>query len=381
MSSLVLQKLAEVLVANGGVLSFRRFMELALYHPDFGYYMTGRARIGREGDFVTSPELTSLFGELLTLQCVEIWELLDRPKPFCLVEMGGGTGRLSADLMTTARRFPGFFDALSLVLVDTSPDFRARQEQLLLSCDVDLGKVSWRSDLPERVEHGVILGNEFLDALPIHWVEMGGEGLLEIGVSLNGEGGLKTVLIPPQPPMDEGYLVRAGIELAVGERTEVGLVAADWMREAGRVLQNGVLLLIDYGDTAKEYHSPGRGAGRLVGHRGHERIDDPLCFPGEMDLTAHVDFSAMVRAGQAGGLDLLGYTTQGWFLLGLGILERLEQATRRMSEEAAMALRQTAMRLMMPQEMGERFKVLAMGRGMKERGLSGFRLNDQRQRL
>ncbi|MBF0342537.1 MAG: SAM-dependent methyltransferase, partial [Magnetococcales bacterium] len=162
---------------------------------------------------------------------------------------------------------------------------------------------------------------------------------------------------------------------------EVGLLAATWMAQAARVLQRGVVLMIDYGDVAPEFYSLRRVAGTLVGHRDGARVDDPLLDPGEMDLTAHVDFSAMARAGLAGGMELLGFTTQGWFLMGLGILERLERAGRHMETAATAALRQVVMRLLLPQEMGERFKVLALGKGVSGGGLSGFRLNNQQQRL
>lgn len=368
------------MAANGGCLSFRRCMELALYHPDFGYYMTGKARIGRGGDFVTAPELTSMFGELLTLQCIEVWEQLGTPARFTVVEMGGGTGRLALDILTTARRFPGFMAALSYVLVETSPDFRSRQERLLGEGGFGAEKITWRQILPERVEDGVIFGNEFLDALPVHWVEMTPEGLQEVAVQPSGAG-FETRLIAPQSPLEADYFSQVAIELPVGMQSEVGLEAEAWMAKAGGILDRGVLLLIDYGYTVREYYAPWRMSGTLVGHRGHERVDDPLQFFGEMDLTAHVDFSAMARGGRRGGLEVLGFTTQAWFLMGLGILERLEQVAKKMTQEAALPLREVISRLLMPHEMGERFKVLAMGRGMKAGVLSGFRLNDQQQKL
>ncbi|MBF0127122.1 MAG: SAM-dependent methyltransferase [Magnetococcales bacterium] len=369
------------MAAQGGRIPFCRFMEAALYHPDHGYYMTQRPRIGRGGDFVTAPELTSLFGELLALQIIEVWETLGRPQPFTVVEMGGGTGRLAADVLTTCRRFPFFLEALSYVLVETSPDFRVRQEQLLRECGFGTERITWRSDLPGQVGDGVIFGNEFLDALPVHWVEMTPEGLREVAVEADGEGRLATRLIAPQPPLEGDYFQRAGIDLEAGYRTEVAIPAARWVQAAAGALGRGLLLLIDYGYPAGEYYASWRSAGTLVGHRGHERVDDPLLFCGEMDLTAHVDFSAMTRAGREAGLELLGYTTQNWFLMGLGILERLERVGGKMAPEASSRLRGAVMRLLMPNEMGERFKALAMGRGMKEGTLAGFRLNDQRQRL
>ncbi|GAB0055896.1 hypothetical protein SIID45300_00195 [Candidatus Magnetaquicoccaceae bacterium FCR-1] len=373
--------LREAIAGAGGSLPFCRFMELALYHPRHGYYMTGRTRVGRGGDFVTAPELTSLFGELLALQCIEIWQLLGRPALFEVIEMGGGSGRLALDILTTARRFPEFFPALRYGLVEISPDFRDRQERLLQEAGFGPERVAWLAGVPETVADGVILGNEFLDAMPVHWVEMGADGLRELAVTMDRDGGLQNCHREPCEARIAAYFEGAGIGLPVGFRDEVGLAAWDWMADVGMRLRRGVLLMIDYGEVDQDHFGPYRQAGTLVGHRDGERVDDPLRHPGAMDLTAHVNFSAMARAGVAGGLELLGFTTQGWFLQGLGILERLEMAARRMEPEAVERLRKVAMRLLLPDEMGERFKVLAMGRGVGDGVLSGFRLNDQRNRL
>ncbi|MBF0294978.1 MAG: SAM-dependent methyltransferase [Magnetococcales bacterium] len=376
-----LARLLADLAGEAGIVPFWRVMELALYHPEHGYYMTGRQRIGREGDFVTAPELTSLFGELLTLQCIEVWELLGRPHPFAVIEMGGGSGRLAADFLATARRFVDFFQALAYRVVEISPDFRARQQELVHALGCGAEKISWSATLPDHIEAGVILGNEFLDALPVHWVEMTPHGLMEVGLVPDGQGTFTTLLVAPQSPLAPDYFDNLGIDLATGYRTEVGLAAARWMEGAGRALGRGVVLMIDYGWPASEYYAPHRTHGTLAGHRGHERVDDPLRFLGTMDLTAHVDFSAMARAGTSAGLTPLGFTTQAWFLMGLGILERLQRLTGRLAPEQAESLRQAVMRLILPDAMGERFKVLAMGKGVLQGALSGFRLNDQWPRL
>ncbi|MBF0180735.1 MAG: SAM-dependent methyltransferase [Magnetococcales bacterium] len=365
------------LAGEAGFVPFWRGMELALYHPEHGYYMTGRQRIGREGDFVTAPELTSLFGELLTLQCIEVWELLGRPDPFVVVEMGGGSGRLAFDFLATARRFADFFRAFAYRVVEISPDFRARQQELVKSLGFGTEKITWSETLPERIEAGVILGNEFLDALPVHWVEMTPHGLMEVALAPDGQ----IMLVPPQPPLDSDYFNGFGINLASGYRTEIGLAAASWMEQAALTLHQGVVLMIDYGWPASEYYAPIRSHGTLAGHQGHERVDDPLHCLGAMDLTAHVDFSAMARAGTRAGLTPVGFTTQGWFLMGLGILERLQRLTGKVAPEQAESLRQAVMRLILPDAMGERFKVLAMGKRVPQGSLSGFRLNDQWPRL
>ncbi|MBF0176748.1 MAG: SAM-dependent methyltransferase [Magnetococcales bacterium] len=385
MQHILFQAASEV----GGVLPLERFMELALYHPERGYYMQRRARVGRSGDFVTSPEITSLFGEMLAVQWVEVWERLGRPERFDLVELGAGSGQLAADLLTTARNFPKFAHALHYTIVENSPDFRARQQRRLAeACAVGF-RVTWHPDLialttslGEQVVGGV-LSNEFFDALPVHGVEMTESGLRERGATWDGER-WQAVSMPLSDGVAAEYFARRGITLATGYQTELGRQGWEWMHRLGTILRRGVIVTIDYGYPEREYYHPVHHAGHLVGHRQHVRVDDPLASPGEMDLTAHVDFSALAKSGERAGLKTLGFTTQGWFLLGLGILARLEKLLThdRMTPEGREQLQRAVQRLIMPDAMGERFKVLAQGRGLdSDTVLAGFGLNDQRRRL
>ncbi|MBF0623334.1 MAG: SAM-dependent methyltransferase [Magnetococcales bacterium] len=376
--------LEQAVAAQQGVgLPFRDYMDLVLYHPREGYYMGVTSPIGRGGDFVTSPEITSLFGELLTLQWIEIWQALGQPGRFTVVELGPGSGRLAADVLTTARRFPPFCAALDYRLVECSPGLQDLQRRTLAAIGA-LEQVSWPDGQALTGIEGVIFSNEFFDALPVHWVEQGEDGLLELRVH-RGEQGWIARPGPPGAGLDPELLARRGIHLAPGHRTEVGLEGLAWMERLARTLERGLLVTVDYGHPAADYYHPVRSAGTLAGHRRQERVDDPLAHPGAMDLTAHVDFSALAAAGTRGGLDTLGFTAQGWFLLGLGILERLEQVQRRQGETGAAggeALKEAVLRLIMPGAMGERFKVLAQGRGLPEDFRpAGFRLNDQRHRL
>lgn len=370
------------MAAKGGALPFHRFMALALYHPEHGYYMGRRSRIGRDGDFVTAPEMTSLFGQLLTLQWIEVWERLGRPGLFQVVEAGAGTGVLAADILATARRFPAFHAALTYTIIEISPDFRRRQAETLAAAGAAMDRVFWLDRVEELgAVEGVIFSNEFLDALPVHWLEMTADGLREIAV-MERDGRLETTLIPLTPPLAPDCLTRQGIDLPVGGRAEVGVAAAAWMAAAGRALRRGLLLGIDYGYVASEYNSAALAEGTLVGHWRHQRVDDPLRHPGEMDLTAHVNFSAMAEAGEGSGLERLGYASQAWFLMGLGILERMQALIARdPAGEGSERLRQTVLRLTMPQGMGERFKVLALGRGLGDGALGGFRLKNSKDRL
>ena len=376
--------LHDAIAQAGGLLPFHQFMQQALYHPEYGYYMTQRARLGRTGDFVTAPEMTSLFGELLTLHCIEVWQRLGQPNRFQVVEAGAGSGKLAADICRTARRFPPFQEALTYTILEISPTFQANQRQSLAEADMPPDTLRWcntLADLGEAGIEGILLSNEFLDAFPVHWLEMTADGLQEMGVAL-AETGLISRLMPVTPPLTADYFTRLNHELPVGMRTEVGLAATTWMAEAAQRLHRGMILSIDYGYTQQEYYSAALPQGTLSGFYQHQQITDPLQYPGEMDLTAHVNFTAIAQAGEAAGLTTLGYTTQAWFLMGLGILQRLENLSKTQDEAAQQRLRQTVLRLIMPQGMGERFKVLAQGKGM-EMGppLAGFSLHDAQQRL
>ncbi|MBF0425685.1 MAG: SAM-dependent methyltransferase [Magnetococcales bacterium] len=381
--------LHQAAAATGGVLPFVRFMELCLYHPEQGYYMRKRCRIGRGGDFVTAPTITSLFGELITLQWIEVWEQLSRPRHFDLIELGAGGGELAADILRTAGRFPEFARALRYSIIETSPDFCRQQQQTLAPLRAAGTVVRWHANLdtltaalPEGIVGG-ILSNEFFDALPVHWLTMTTEGLRALGATWRDDRWqMVTMALPEEIPAD--YFTRRGLALAIGQQTEIGLHGVAWMRRLGTLMRRGVILTIDYGHPGREYHHAAYHAGHLVGHHRHARVDDPLAFPGEMDLTSHVDFSALASGGAAAGLATLGFTTQGWFLLGLGILTRLERllARENLTREQREQLQGAVHRLIMPEAMGERFKVLAQGIDLPPGLLlAGFGLNDQQHRL
>ncbi|MEO5339815.1 MAG: SAM-dependent methyltransferase [Magnetococcus sp. MYC-9] len=303
---------------------------------------------------------------------------MGQPARFQVVEAGAGSGKLAADVCRTARRFPAFQEALRYTLLEISPDFHTLQQHTLAEAGIDAQILRWRNSPTELAAEGiegVLLSNEFFDALPVHWLEMTADGLREIGVALE-ENRLTQRLLPLSPPMESDYFARRGLELPIGMRTEVGLAACDWMAEAARHLKRGVILSIDYGYTQEAYyHSGALPQGTLCGFYQHRQIHDPLLHPGEMDLTAHVNFTALAQAGQENGLTTLGYTTQAWFLLGLGLLQRLEQLLPTQNEETQQRLRQSVQRLIMPQAMGDRFKVLAQGKGLDDQPpLTGFSL-------
>ncbi|WP_130472159.1 class I SAM-dependent methyltransferase [Candidatus Magnetaquicoccus inordinatus] len=377
--------LQQAIQEAGGLLPFHSYMRLVLYHPQYGYYMKQHPRLGRSGDFVTAPEMTSLFGELLTLQWIEIWQRLGEPATFELVEAGAGSGRLALDIYRTAQRFPAFAAALSYTILEISPDFCSAQQKLLQQAGCPMTRFRWCNTLDELEEkgvEGVIFSNEFLDAFPVHWVEMHSEGLRELAV-VQEEQGLSLAVMPVAAPLHPDHFMRLGITLPLGMRTEVACAANVWMAQAARILRRGVIVSIDYGLTRAEYyHSTALPQGTLTGFFRHQQINNPLLHPGEMDLTSHVHFTDLAEVGEEQGLYTIGYTTQAWFLMGLGILQRLEQLARSQSVERMQEIRQTVMRLLMPQGMGERFKVLMQGRNFPHEPLpAGFSLHNAKQRL
>ncbi|MBF0283921.1 MAG: SAM-dependent methyltransferase [Magnetococcales bacterium] len=397
-STPLMPEIRQAIRQAGGALPFVRFMELALGHPRAGYYASGPLRTGREGDFVTAPALAPLFGECIVAQVLEIWRRCGEPSPFTVVEAGGGDGRLAAALWRIARALPAlapFAVALRGVGVETSPAHRERQRQTLWAAGADAERLAWVDTLEEACPPegltGVILGHEFLDALPLHWVERGESGLMELAVvespgGPEGEPGLDVVPMPPQPPLSSDYFSALGLDLPPGMRAEVGLAAQDWTARAARLLTRGALLFIDYGHPARDLYHPAFFHGTLTGYRQHRKVENPLLFPGAMDLTGHVDFSAIARAAVGEGAAVAGFTPQAWFLLDCGLLERLERQSARLSPEDQALARQAVMRLVLPQGMGERFKALLLTKGFPpgaadEGPFMGFRSRDLRGRL
>nr|CRH07492.1 Conserved protein of unknown function [Candidatus Magnetococcus massalia] len=381
----LLQKLIEQADKQGGVIPYHQFMRIALYDPEHGYYMRPAPRLGPEGDFVTAPEITSLFGELLTLQFIEVWQRLGMPESFKVVEVGAGSGKLAVDLLKTAQKFAPFAAALDYAILEKSLDFRKLQRESLAEAQIEPQRCRWIEDddalIAEGPMRGVLYGNEILDAFPVHWMEKQQQQWREIGARWDGACWQEEGLLDGQQACID-YLQRFE-PLPDGFRTEVCLDAQRWVKRMAENISAGVMLFIDYGYTAKDYYQPGLPQGTLMAHYKHKRIMDPWLHPGEMDLTAHVDFSAMAQQGRQAGLETYGYTSQGWFLMGLGILQRLEQVMARSGDEQLIRqLKQSVARLVMPDAMGERFKVLAMGRGLRgAEPLAGFSQNNKLDRL
>lgn len=358
------------MAAAGGWLSFARYMELVLYAPGIGYYSGGARKFGAGGDFITSPELTPLFGQALAAQVAQI-QAESAPH---VIEVGAGTGLLAADLLLELDRrgsLPQHYDILEL-----SGELRERQFDTLAEKVPHLaGRVRWLERLPEAFS-GVLVANEVLDVMPVHLVVARGGTLFERGVAVDGAGVLRWADVAA-----EGRVLDAAVALDMpmpveGEYvTEINLAGRAWVAELAQRLQTGVLLLIDYGYPRTEYYLPSRASGTLLCYYRHQAHGDPFLWPGLNDITAFVDFTAVAEAGFDAGLDVLGYTTQAAFLFNCGILDCL---ARRGPETGADYIRaaRAVQRLTTPQEMGELFKVLALGRGV-DLPLVGFARGDR----
>lgn len=344
-----------------GPMSFARFMELALYDPDGGYYRAADARPGRGGDFVTAPELHPIFGETLAAAIVGMWRGLGEPDRFVVREHGAGEGALAVPLLrATAATDPRLGQALRYRPVEVDP----RRIDTLGTRLTEAGLAAHLDERPEASFDGVVLANEVLDALPTHRVRRRGDRLRELAVDVGPDGTLVETEIEPTTPALAERLAAESIELADGQTAEVCLGLDGWIADATAGLRRGVLLLIDYGFPAAELYDPiRRRDGTLRAYVRHQVHDDPYRHVGRQDLTAHIDVTAVERAARAAGLTTLGITTQAEALVGLGIERRLQaiQADPATTLEAYTLVRSALMRLLDPAAMG-RFRVMAFGR-------------------
>ncbi len=355
---------------RGGV-TFRDFMELALYHPEHGYYRT-REPMGRRGDYVTSPETHPLFGALVGRQLREMWETMGRPPRFDIVEYGPGTGLLARDLLHWAANAAAqFAEAVRYTLIETSDSLIERQRRTLAGLGLRDGAVSWADAAPGAIE-GCVLSNEFLDALPVHRVTVLDGRLYEVYV-VRKDSGFGEALRPPSTPEIEAYFDRLGLRPGEGSRAEVNLDAVAWMRDVARRLARGFVLTFDYGYPADELYAPWRKQGTLLCFYRHNPSHDPYARIGRQDITASVDFTTLIRVGEEEGLTTLGFTTQARFLTALGIGEALERALRQdpAGLEEYYARRRAVTELLDPAGLG-RIRVLAQGRGVGSPRLTGF---------
>ena len=360
-------------IGRNGPIPFARFMELALYHPQFGYYMrppdVGTERIGWSGDFYTSSDVHPILGQALAKQAAQIDALMGYPEPFTIVEMGPGKGLLAQHLLSHCEHNSrSLARRLRYVLVERSPAMRALQQQHLNPWLTTAGRVSWLEDvtsLSPGCITGLMLSNELADAFPVHRVEKVGDGLKEIFVDV-ADGRFVECLREASTPRLQEYFRRLQIELPEGYRTEVNLLATDWMRQVAAALNRGVAITIDYGHSAEDLYGPHRSKGTLLCYRSQMASEDPFLGVGLQDMTAHVDFTTLATVGEEAGLSVTGFTNQMSFLMGLGVEEMIAQLMPETPEFRA------ALHLLKPEGMGRTFKILIQHKGLDAPPLDGL---------
>ncbi|HET6515534.1 MAG TPA: SAM-dependent methyltransferase [Thermodesulfovibrionales bacterium] len=364
-------------------MNFEAFMDMALYYPSLGYYAKDSAKIGRTGDFYTSPHLHRIFGAMIGRQLEEMWVLMGRPDLFSVVEMGAGMGHLAKDLLEYLRGEGGkgqdtegeksLFEHLKYTIIEINPSLGERQRELLRDF---VDKMTWLSHIGEiGAVRGCFLSNELLDAFPVRLVEMA-DDLMEIYVSAEGKS-LVEKRVPCSSEVKE-YFREFGVELPRGMRTEVNLRLRTWLKEVGEKLSDGFVLTIDYGYPAWDYYGDDRSRGTLLCYYEHQINEDPYQHVGEQDITAHVNFSSLKKWGDEFGLKTLGFCPQGTYLVSLGIDEVITEFYGSLPDPLEIA---QIKGLIMPQGMGETHRVMVQYKGAGLPVLRGFRLRNQMGKL
>ncbi len=361
-----------------GRIPFAEFMELALYHLPYGYYHSSRQKIGRGGDYYTHPHVHPIFGHLLARQLHQMWEVLGRPSPFFVAEMGAGKGLLCSDILRYCRgHFPDFYEDLLYILAERSPSLLGEQQSLLAPFWGDQ-KVDWMApDILLRGEKpftGCLLSNELIDSFPVHLVYQEKEGLREIFVTHDGNTFQETLEFPSTPLLQD-YFRSYACPLAEGQRAEANLRALEWMEGVSQTLTRGFVLTIDYGYEAQELYHPARRGGTLLCYFRHTTSGNPYQRIGYQDITAHVNFSALKKKGETVGLRPLGYQEQYKFLAALGLLTDLENVEKNSpsSSSPEHLKNKLAMKsLLIPGVMGAPFQVFIQGKGTGEVKLFGL---------
>lgn len=361
--------------SRGGSIGFERFMDLALYHPALGYYRSGTVKFGQGGDFVTAPEISPLFGQTLARHCARV---LGEMNGAAILEFGAGTGRLAVELLAAleaVHALPSRYDILEL-----SAELRTRQRDTLLARLPQVAqRVRWLEQLPDNFR-GVVLANEVLDAMPVQCFEVGEDSFYERRVGIDEQGNfvwvrrladtalaarLAHITDDLLEPLDAGYCSELNPQLEA------------WLAALASSVNEGLVLLIDYGYPRKEYYHPQRRHGTLLCHYRHRAHDDPFWALGLQDISANVDFTVVAEAAVQAGFEVLSYTTQASFLLANALAQSLAQAN---SDTQRLQYAQHIKHLTLPGEMGERFHVMALGKRFAwpaER----FALRDYRARL
>lgn len=379
-----LPSIIKSIILEKGKITFREFMELALYHPRFGYYMSPEKKIGKEGDFYTSPDVHKVFGTVIMKQLKEMRKLLSAGNTFHVIEGGAGKGSMCCQILDAAReREEELYHALHYHIVEKSDALAEIQKENIKEAN-HTGKVTWHKDIKgllNKAKTAVVLSNELIDAFPVHRVIFNGRQWEEIYVRTEGENfseetgplsndELKHSLSLLEDSFTEGYT------------TEINVEGPRWITDVAKNLEKGFILTIDYGYPRGDYYSPLRNAGTFLCYYQHTTCEDPYIRVGEQDITAHVDFSSLAEAGKEEGLELTGYCEQFHFLMGLGVFDEFHANDEANSFNTESLQENMAIkRLLMPDAMGGTFKVLIQHKGMKKPALKAFSFKDLSHRL
>ena len=352
-------------IRESGPISFCRFVELSLFHPRHGYYSSGKARIGKKGDFYTAPSVHRSFGETISQFLARASLLLEEEK-FVVVEFGASGGQLASDILGALREnHPDLYSKTDYVMSEISPAAVQVAKEKLQGHDE---RIRW-TDSPLKITEdgfcGVVIANEFLDSLPFHRLKSDRGEIREIFLSLH-DGEIEEVLREPETEGVYEFSKRYLEGYAQGEEAEACLLAGKWLAEVGKALRKGFVLCIDYGSLASELYSPQRRKGTFRCFYRHELGSDPYMRVGEQDITADVNFSELMRVGDTLGCATVKYTTQGQFLVDWGILEIFKTYDKPQNQGDRLA----AKTLFMPEFMGRKFKVLLQSKGFSPEELA-----------
>ncbi|MDH3632604.1 MAG: SAM-dependent methyltransferase [Gammaproteobacteria bacterium] len=341
---------------RGGVIGFDEYMQMALYEPGLGYYSAAAAKFGAPGDFVTAPEISPLFGFCLARQAAAV---IAQGCSARILEFGAGSGKLCAQILSNLPTLEHY------QILDLSADLKQRQQSYLraeLSAEL-FHKIEWLSSLPQEFD-GIVLANEVLDAMPVHILSKQGEWL-ERCIGYDGQGFTWQSITPKQTVTDSIRSIEARLgDFAEGYQSELNLNYGPWLKALAQSCKRALVLIIDYGYEQDQYYHPSRARGTLTCHYQHRVHTDPLVYPGLQDITAFVDFDACADAAETNGFVLSGLVTQGRFLLANGLLEEAQRWAQGNDSLLQLALSQQVGTLSLPQEMGDKFKVLAMQKNM-----------------
>jgi SAM-dependent MidA family methyltransferase len=353
------------LIQKSGAITFAKFMELVLYHPQHGYYSGGKAKVGKEGDYYTSPHVHPAFGEVLSRFICRVHEVINVPH-FTVVEMGAGKGFLALDILNSLKaNNPEFYDRISYLIVELSPHLSEEGKNTLKEHSHKVEWINFYSHLKSKNISGVLISNELVDSFPFHRAKFKNGKLFEILVALKDEEFIEILGEPSSPDLKK-YFENYNLEFEDGQEVEINLKAREWLSDIASALVKGLILTIDYGHLAPELHSPARMKGTFRCFYKHTVNENPYINIGDQDITAHVDFSNLIRVGQSLGLDTLKYTTQGQFLIDWGILDIVERysAEGGSGDVSAERDRLAIKNLFLPELMGDRFKVLIQGKNL-----------------